>query len=135
MAVNWSWKHRIGFIYFYSHDRKHRCKVNIYSGNCLGVLIYEFKELDEETGKQKVMYTFQGFWNDIHHLNRCLGLEKSYHAWSKDKQTKENIYHDDIVSIHLNLAMQESISIARAFAKAKFDHKIRINLYWKEIKA
>ncbi len=72
MAVNWSWKQKMGVMYSeQSHPANgvFKFKVNIYRANCLGALIYDFK--DKETKKD--MYQFMGFWSDIAHLKRCLG--------------------------------------------------------------
>jgi hypothetical protein len=60
MAVNWDWKAKKGVITWKSCGKNY--KVNLYQANCLGALIYEYKE----DGKD--MYRFMGFWNDLAHL-------------------------------------------------------------------
>lgn len=131
MSVNWSWKHKQGYFYFKSIDNRcnKRVRVNFYGANCLGALIHDFKEVDKETGKIREMYDFVGFWNDLHHLYRCLGLEKSYHQWSRTTKTYSNIYKNELVSVHLNIFYREMIAVAKAFAKAGF----KVHVYYKEI--
>ena len=114
MAVNWNWKHKMGVITWHNPHNNTNIKVNIYNANCLGALIYEFKENDKE------MYDFFGFWNDITHLKRCLGLVKDY----------DNLYKDKIIKIKLNAFYEENLVIAKYFAKANF----KVELYYKEIK-
>lgn len=114
MAVNWTWKHKKGVITWMCG--KEKFKVNIYSANCLGALIYDFR--DEET--KKSMYQFVGFWYDETHLKRCLGLVKGY----------DNHYKDTIAKIKLNTYYKDSCKIAPLFAKAGF----KVELYYKEPK-
>lgn len=95
-------------------------KINIYQANCLGALIYDYK--NEETKKD--MYRFWGFWNDLEHLKNCLGLTKDY----------SNIYIDNgfqsVPKIKLNIYYKNCLKIAECFAKAG----IKVELYYKEIK-
>ena len=114
MAVNWSWKHKMGVITCYNKRTNSKYKVNIYGANCLGALIQEFKE----NGKD--MYDFWGFWNDEKHLKNCLGLTRGY----------DNLYQDIIVKIKLNVFYKDCVKIATYFAKAN----IIVELYYKEIK-
>lgn len=118
MAVNWSWKNKMGVISWYDEIANKTFKVNIYQANCLGAYIYEFKQ----DGKN--MYQFMGFWNDTKHLKCCLGLSKSYDG------TKENIYKDIVKKIKLNTYYKDCLVIAELFAKA--GHKVE--LYYKEVK-
>lgn len=122
MAVNWYWKSKKGtLIYKYNMGKEAnnevmKFKVNIYGGNCLGALIYDYK--DENTKED--MYTFYGFWNDETHLKRCLGLVKGYN----------NIYKDDVVKVRLNTYYKDMCKIAPLFAKVG----IKVELYYKEPK-
>lgn len=116
MAVNWNWKCKKGIITWFDEYSKKNYKVNIYQGNCLGALIYDYK--DEETKKN--MYQFMGFWNDETHLKRCLGLVKGH----------DNLYKNIIVKIKLNTYYKDCLKIAQLFAKAN----IKVELYYKEIK-
>lgn len=120
MSVNWSWKELKGIITWKSEVDNKKYRVNLYQANCLGALIYEYK--DQETNKN--MYSFMGFWNDETHLKRCLGLTKNY------DNKKENIYKDIILKIRLNTYYKDSLKIAEYFAKAN----IKVELYYKEIK-
>lgn len=114
MAVNWNWKHKMGVITCYNKTSNSKYKVNIYSANCLGALIYEFKS----NGKDK--YEFWGFWLDKKHLKNCLGLAKNYDC----------IYQDIIIKIKLNTFYKDCIKIAEYFSKAN----IKVELYYKEVK-
>lgn len=116
MSVNWNWKHKMGVITFKDEYTKERYDVNFYRANCLGALIYEYKE--EATKKD--MYIFKGFFNDITHLKRCLGLVKGY----------DNIYKEIITKIKLNVFYEENFVIAKYFAKANF----KVEIYYEEIK-
>ncbi|MCM1556208.1 MAG: hypothetical protein NC087_01600 [Anaeroplasma bactoclasticum] len=111
MSVNWSWKERMGVMYLkQSHPAtgEFKFKINIYGANCLGALIYDYK--DEET--KKAMYQFWGFWNDITHLKRCLGLVKGF----------DNIYVDkgfqSVLKVKLNTHYKDCLKIADCFVKA-----------------
>lgn len=123
MSVNWSWKEKIGAMYIKQLNKEvgdFKFKVNIYHANCLGALIYDYK--DEETKED--MYRFWGFWNDIEHLKNCLGLKKGY----------DNIYNDNgyqvVLKVKLNVYYKKCLKIADCFAKAG----IKVELYYKEIK-
>ncbi len=121
--VNWSWKEKMGVMYIKQTNTEVgdvKFKINIYQANCLGALIYDYK--NEETKKD--MYRFWGFWNDLEHLKNCLGLTKDY----------SNIYIDNgfqsVPKIKLNIYYKNCLKIAECFAKAG----IKVELYYKEIK-
>ena len=118
MAVNWSWKHKKGVLTWKTLNGN-KAKVNLYSANCLGALIHDYK--DEETKKD--MYQFVGFWNDEQHLKRCLGL-------TRDLNGRENIYKDVILKVKLNTYYKDWKNIAPHFAKVG----IKVELYYKEPK-
>ena len=46
MSVNWYWKDKMGTVEYKDEDGVYT--VNVYRGNCLCVLIYEFKEKEVE---------------------------------------------------------------------------------------
>ena len=123
MSVNWSWKAKKGYMVVEQKPNENvsqKFKVNIYQANCLGALIYDFK--DKETKKD--MYNFWGFWNDESHLKKCLGLTKNYDG------KKENIYDgwQKITKVVLNTYYKDYTKIASNFAKAG----IKVELYYKE---
>lgn len=62
MAINWNWNKKHGEVYIRSNEKTYKC--NAYFGNCMLIVVYEFK--DTETGKDK--YQFVTFLNDINHL-------------------------------------------------------------------
>lgn len=101
MSVNWNWNMKKG--YYIINEKGKDFKVNIYSGNCLGALIYESVN---ENGKE--VYEFYGFWNDEKHLDNCLGLSGGF----------DNIY-DNVIEIHLFTKYKGWEKIARRFVKAK----------------
>jgi hypothetical protein len=118
MAVNWDWKAKKGEIQWLGNGEPPKTyKVTFYQANCLGALTYNFKEDGQD------MYRFMGFWNDLDHLKRCLGLAKNY------DNTYENIYEGVIKKIKLNTYYKDSIKIAELFAKA--GHKVE--LYYEDI--
>ena len=112
MAVNWNWKNKMGTITFVNGVGK-KYKETLYQANCLGVLVYEY------TKDNKHMYEFGGFWDDLAHLKRCLGLVKG----------EENIY-SNVVKIRLNVFYKDCLKIAELFAKAN----IKTILYYEEEK-
>ena len=122
MPVNWSWKRKLGTMTFKNNKGKY--KINIYCANCLGALIYDFKEKNNETGKMVDMYQFYGFWNDDKHLKRCLGITKNNYNF------KENIYQD-LVKLELNTFYDDAWKIAKLFSKA-FKGNLKITMYYKK---
>lgn len=122
MAVNWNWKQKMGVVVWNNSntEKVERVNLNLYKGNCLGVIIHDYK--DEET-KEK-MYQFVSFWSDINHLKRCLGLQKSYDG------SKENIYKNLILKVKLNTYYKDCIKIANLFSEAG----IKVELYYKVVK-
>ena len=117
MSVNWQWKNKMGNVQWKTTDGK-KINVNVYQGNCLCVLIYEYKKDNEE------FYDFFGFFNDEKHLKRCIGL-------AKDNDGKlNNIYKGEWLKWRLNVFFKDSLKIAELLAKAGF----KVELYYKEIK-
>lgn len=97
MSVKWSWKGKFGELHY-----KDGISVNLYTGNCLGVEIFENFE-------DKSKYQFCGFWNDIEHLENMLGLNKKY---------KDNIYEEvEELILYVNKNSKWKI-IADKFTKA-----------------
>lgn len=108
---------------------KRRFKLNIYGANCVAAVVYEYKEVDSNTGKKRDMYRFWCFWNNISHLKRCLGLIKDYDG------SKSNLYNgtqdwDNWKKLKLNIYYKDMLKMAELFAKA--GHKVE--LYYKEPK-
>lgn len=132
MSVNWLWKNKLGTMTLvqqnYHTKEKKSFTINLYCANCLAACIYEYKQVDESTGKKKDMYQFWGFWNDAKHLSNCLGLTGDNKG--------DDIYNDidgsgTITKVKLNIYFkQDALKIAELFSKA--GHKVE--LYYKEIK-
>ena len=139
MPVTWRWKYLKGYYTLKQQDKvptgevdiltsnptyktvTNTFKINIYSGNCLGVLIHETKGSTE--------YTFQGFWSDFTHIKNLLGMRhravyKSSYYSKKDNPT---CY---ISKIYLNVYYKRMIRLAALFAKSG----IKVVLYYKEPK-
>lgn len=117
--VTWHWTRKMG-----SYKTEDGFTINIYSGNCLGVSIYEYT--DSETGKE--MFNLHGYWVDIYHLKRCLGLINT--PWLVTKYKKQNIYKGT-THWRLNTYFGTDIyNIAKALTKAG----IKVSLYYKKPK-
>lgn len=108
MAATWLWKDKLGTITFdYGRGKQTH---NLYTGgNCLAVMLYEYKE----NGKD--MYSFNGFWCDLKHLENCL---------------KDNIY-DEATKVKINTYYKDGLKVAGLFAKYT---KAKIEIYYKEPK-
>lgn len=157
MPVTWSWKHRIGsYVMVQTHKFEsdeidlltnqkivktevRKFKINIYRGNCLGVCIYEFrapsdhpKDVDKKTGKPKIItkYTFQGFWNDLKHLENMLGLHpKDYGDSCYDKKHNPEDYMESIkFNTYYSYHIKEFFKVVQAFTK----QGIKVSFYYKE---
>jgi hypothetical protein len=115
MSVNWLWKNKMGTVTCKQHEQKY--KLTVYKGNCLCVLIYHYKE-----GKKNV-YAFNNFFNDVEHLERCIGLRKCSDG------TKEDMFKDSWIKWELNTFFKESLKIAERLTKAGYP----VKLYYKEI--
>ena len=122
MAVNWNWNMKMGVITWNNSntEKVEKVKVNLYKGNCLGVVINDYK--DKETNKK--MYQFVTFFNDLDHLKRCLGLLKCWDG------TTSNMLKNVILKVKLNTYFKDCIKMAELFAKVG----IKVELYYKEIK-
>lgn len=70
MSINWHWSDKIGEAVFWRVEEKDSYKLNIYSGNCLAIFLYE------EDRKDGRFYTLASFWADENHMKSCLGLKK-----------------------------------------------------------
>ena len=116
MSVNWYWKEKMGTVECMDNEGKY--ELNVYRGNCLCVLIYEFTEKEVEK------YVFHGFFNDITHLKTCVGLQKDYNG------DTNNIYDGIWVKWKLNTFFKDCLQIANVLTKAGFP----VELYYKEIK-
>ena len=116
MAVNWYWKDKAGQITFKSKQGKY--SYNIYAGaNCMAVILYEYKHKETKTN----MYMFQGFWDNVEHLKRCMGIIGD---------NKDNLYKDAIkLKLNIYYLPKEWHKIAELFAKHT---GAKIELYYKE---
>ena len=117
MAVNWDWNQRKGKIVFKSKDKDKNETItwNLYNGNCLGVLLREWK--DFETGDD--MYRFITFFNDKEHLEKMLGLKNN---WKGIKEDLFKEWFDDfeIDKVFLDVKYKDNWDIARCFANAGY---------------
>ena len=117
MSVNWLWKDKMGSIQWKNREGQ-AFTVNVYKGNCLCVMIYEY------THEDKPLYDFFGFFNDDSHLKRCIGLMKDFDG------NKKNIYADEWISWKLNTYYKDYFTLAKWLTKAGFP----VELYYEEIK-
>lgn len=125
MAVNWYWNNKCGELTMKNSQQNKKYKINLYAGsNCMMVLLYEYH--DEETNKD--MYQFQGFWDDIDHLKRCMNVNsKGIYVGDED-----NIYEDAVkLKINIAKAPRECYKIVELFAKYT---KAKVEVYYKEDK-
>ena len=116
MSVNWQWKKQMGTIK--CNDRNQNYTLNVYKGNCLCVMTYNYKQ----DGKK--LYDFAGFFNDEEHLKICIGLKKDSGG------EFYNLYKDTWKKWKLNTYYKESFTLAKWLTKAGF----KVELYYKEIK-
>ena len=118
--VNWNWNQRLGVIAIKDAFDGRKVKVNLYVGNCLGVMINEWYNKEEK----KKQWQFVGYWNDETHLKNLLGLTKEYKG--------SNYYKDDqeVAEIRLNTYYADAIKIAKLFARVN----IKTILYYQEPK-
>ena len=118
MALQWHWDKKVGEAVFdglYLNDPTKETVVNLYEGNALLIMIYEYK--DKTTDND--MYDMFGFFVDKQHMNRCLGLVKGH----------DNIYaqHGRLKKISFNKAKSKNYNqIIPALVKAFDDIEIKI---------
>ena len=123
MAVNWNWSDKKGELYWKpkaGSDVEEKTFVwNIYSANCLGCMLYEWKEEDGTD-----MYKFMCFFDDTHHLKRMLGLEtfKGYGGVSIKEDWFKEIYPKyEIDYIKLDMSYKSNEALAKYFVKAGYE--------------
>lgn len=112
MSVNWLWKDKMGEISCQRGERKY--KLNVYSGNCMCVMVYHYTENGEP------YYMCHGFFNDAEHLKKCLGLVQGH----------DNIYEKEWKKWKLNTYFKDSLTLAKLLTQAGY----KVELYYKEIK-
>lgn len=117
MSVTWLWKNKMGSIQWKTLNGE-KIKVNVYQGNCLCVMIHNFKK------NGKALYEFCGFFNDESHLKKCIGLSKDYNGEIK------NIYKDEWLKWKLNTYFKQTLTLAKLLTKAGF----KVELYYEEVK-
>lgn len=124
MSVNWSWKDKMGSVVLTQKHPKYESKdfdINIYAGNCLMIMLYEYKNEDGEEH-----YQMQAFFNDMAHLKRCIGLAKDYEGKYDNMLSHEpNVYH----TWKLNTYFKDSAKIAEQLTKAGY----KVELYYEKI--
>ncbi len=77
MSVNWNWDDRFGTMYMkqmHEGEEDREVEVSLYNGNCMMVMLHEFK--DKDSGED--MYDFWGFFCDKEHAKNCLGLARGH---------------------------------------------------------
>lgn len=117
MALHWDFKEKVGEAYFIADygNGWEEYKVNIYNGNALMILVYEY----EEDGVQK--YSLNSFFADEQHLKNCLGLAKGYEG---------NIFvkpYERLTKLRLTKNCRKYDKIFSIFAKA-FD-ELEMEIY------
>ena len=117
MSVNWLWKDKMGSIQWKNREGQ-AFTVNVYKGNCLCVMIYEY------THEDKPLYDFFAFFTDESHLKKCIGLMKDYDG------NKKNIYAEEWISWKLNTYFKDTFTLAKWLTKAGYP----VELYYEEIK-
>lgn len=90
---------------------KMRYIVDVWSGNCLAVFNYEYK--DEETGQD--MIQLYAFFNDEQHVKRML---KEY----------GNLFGDKVISAELNLYYKQNETLLKYFVR----QGIKVKCYYKD---
>lgn len=78
MAVNWSWKHKVGEIHYYNNRKKEHFKLNLYTGNMMFCALYEWEEEEPSTHTKSTFYDFWTWFNDLAHLRKVLKNDKDY---------------------------------------------------------
>ena len=124
MAYTWDWKEKCGEITFsqqYAGEEYKEFTVNLYQGNGLMIMLYEWEE-EHEDGIHN-MYNVWNLFVDKEHMQRCLGIKKGYKS--------DNLFNNDgcrFLKLRLNKAKNRYWKdIVTAFATA-FDD-LTIELY------
>ena len=124
MSVNWNWEDKKGEIVWKKKatSTNPRATVdsfnwNIYHANCLCCMLYEYKEGEED------MYRFMCFFNDVHHMKRMLGLEKTREGFNED--WFKEIYLDyEIDYITLDSTYPYWDKLSKYFVQAGYEVRI-----------
>lgn len=93
---------------------------NVYEANCLFAWVArEYCNETNDKGKKLISSYLWGFFNDIHHLDNCLGLTKQY-------QKQGNIYDNYFEKIVVKSDVKPTIK--RAFEKLSRVCKIPLEI-------
>ena len=121
MSVDWNWKDKKGEIVWRNKVGKQDVfKWTMYHANCLGCCLYEY--VNKDTNED--MYSFQCFFNDVHHLKRILGLEKLYHEEGKRNLFEEWYGDQEISYIWLDPTYPYWDKLAKYFIQAGYEVRI-----------
>lgn len=100
MAINWSWENKIGSVTLTQvyPNQKNKFKINIYYGNCLFVLIYEFKDKTNNKELCRVI----SFASDLKHLKTCLkdNIYEEFDNWKLDTRYRDSLKIGDLLAKH-----------------------------------
>ena len=101
-----------------SQSRKngeHQYTIDIWSGNCLAVFTYDYK--DPHTGDEMIgLYSF--FGNEQHIKNMT-------------KEFNGNVFADKILSVELNLYYKQNYTLLKYFVK-QMSPDLKVMCYYKE---
>ena len=78
MSVNWYWKSKRGEIIMRENETKQTYKIGLYGGNMMFAMIYRYRKLNEQTGKQEKWYNFLLWFDDCKHLRKVLKDDKDF---------------------------------------------------------
>lgn len=78
MSVNWYWKSKRGEILMREEATKQTYKIGLYGGNMMFAMIYRYRKLNEQTGKQERWYNFLLWFDDCKHLEKVLKDDKDF---------------------------------------------------------
>lgn len=128
MSVNWKWEDKIGEVFIEQEKEKgvkHSFKLDMYTGNCLAIVLYNYKVKDNDNGNMVEKYSLYCWFSDMKHLKNCLGLSNQYkdNVLTEIKKVRLNTYY-------LNDRVPELLKMAYLFTKAN----IKVELFYKEPK-
>lgn len=105
MALQWEWKRKMGTITFKTKNGE-KYTVNIYAGNCLAILLHEYKV----DGKE--YYNLYGFFQDARHCHRII------------KDNGNLLGSDKIINIQLNLFYKNAETLLNILVKNGYKVKV-----------
>lgn len=67
-----NYKNRIGYCYLRDSDDKPKWKIWFCHANCVCAMVYFYKEISADDGKNHQMAQVNGFFTDMGHAKRCI---------------------------------------------------------------